>query len=382
MAVRYLENSGSKGSKPDYHKELLASLERITTYNPPVHTCSTGWRFSGLYQGPTSIAYLFYRLSKHYPDLEFKQQTLLEWAEAYLQLGNVGKKHDPDPSHCGIANETLAHVALSSVILDDTSLAKHLCKYEPIIDNPGDNGSNEWLYGRAGYLFFLRMCRAHFSTTNPPTAMLLSQTIEKTIKCITEVPLPWTWHGKAYLGAAHGVVGIISQAVLSDPKCVPFFAQILLELLDTQYSTGNFPSSLPSDRDELVQFCHGGPGFILSLRPILQYFDGPEHKQVYAQIQSAILKAQEDTWKRGLLTKDPCLCHGIASNALALDDDFRFDHFLSCMTSEALESNGWLKDAGHTDKFASLFCGEAGRAWVWAVADLGLEKSCIGFSDV
>jgi hypothetical protein len=47
----------------DYHQELLASLSRINLYNPPVQTCSTGWSFSGFYSGPTSIAYLFYRLS-------------------------------------------------------------------------------------------------------------------------------------------------------------------------------------------------------------------------------------------------------------------------------------------------------------------------------
>jgi hypothetical protein len=34
-------------------------------------------------------------------------------------------------------------------------------------------------------------------------------------------------------------------------------------LIDTRFpTTGNFPSSLESDRDRLVQWCHGSPGFI------------------------------------------------------------------------------------------------------------------------
>lgn len=113
----------------DYHQELLASLSRINLYNPPVQTCSTGWSFSGFYSGPTSIAYLFYRLSSIYPDLLFKHQTLLEWAEAYLQLSAHVRKSPPDPNHCGIANETLAYTALSAVLNDDASIVKQLCDY-------------------------------------------------------------------------------------------------------------------------------------------------------------------------------------------------------------------------------------------------------------
>ena len=33
-------------------------------------------------------------------------------------------------------------------------------------------------------------------------------------------------------------------------------------LLETRFASGNFPSSLESDQDRLVQWCHGAPGFV------------------------------------------------------------------------------------------------------------------------
>lgn len=379
---RYYKNDGKLVSELDPHQELLASLERINTYNPPVATCSTGWTFNGVLKGPTGIAYLFYRLSQLYPDLEFKQQSLLEWAEAYLALGNHVKKADPDPGHCGIANETLAHLACSAVILNDESLAKQICGYETLI-NGADNGSNEWLYGRAGYLFFLRMCKGHFmGSKHAATLTKINETITGTIGRIVKVPLPWKWHGKEYLGAAHGTIGIIAQCIMSDPSTASSFTEVLKQTLSMQFSSCNFPSSSPPHSDELVQFCHGAPGFIISLSAIKEHY--PTDKDFTKDIEEAIGKAQDTVWARGLLTKDPCLCHGIAGNALSFYDQERRDVFLSWMTSDVLEKNNWLKEAGHTDKFASLYGGEAGRVWIWALADKGLgsKGGCIGFSDV
>ena len=125
---RYLENANPLLQGVNAYQELMASLTRITLHNPPVQTCSTGWTFEGLYAGPTSIAYLFLRLSLLYPDLVFKGQSLLDWSQAYLQLGASSKPHVV-PSRCGIANETLAQLAIRAVITEDASLVQKLCAY-------------------------------------------------------------------------------------------------------------------------------------------------------------------------------------------------------------------------------------------------------------
>lgn len=377
MPPRYFEISGVRNDKPKYHAELLASLERINTYNPPVQTCSTGWSFSGLYKGPTGIAYLFYRLSQWYPDLEFKQQSLHEWAEAYLQVGAISKKLEFDVNHCGVANESIAHLTLSSLLYDDVSLAKKLCSLEQIINDPNSDGSNEWLYGRAGYLYFLRACRSHFDETRPDLSLAITRSIEKTIARILQVPQPWTWHGKQYLGAAHGVIGIVCQVILSDSLAASALEDQVRKLLKTQFSSGNFPSSLPAGQDELVQFCHGGPGFVLAFRSIKEYMPDLDK-----EIARAIDMAESDIGRRGMLVKDPCLCHGIAGNALAVNSPIQSDLFLAHMTTDDIEQSGWLTDAGKKDGFASLYGGEAGRAWLWAVMDQGMPRTCIGFNDV
>jgi hypothetical protein len=373
--ARHFDNDKSPSRHADATTELIASLTRINTYNPPVQTCSTGWTFHGLYYGPTSAAYLFFRLSQLYPDLTFKGQSLLDWAQSYLDLGISGRHDRVDSSHCGIGSEVLAQLALRTALEQDHSLAQKLCSYEGVINDAG--GSDEWLYGRSGYLYYLRLARSAFEDASK-AAEVIDTTIQKTVQRILASRQPWTWHGKAYLGAAHGAFGILAQLVLSSPQCADTLEQLLASLLETQYPSGNFPSSLPPGSDKLVQFCHGGPGVVLALRSLRSHFP-----TLQTRIDSASRAAQKDIWNRGLLTKEPCLCHGIAGNALALDDDAEFEHFLACTTSDSLEGVGWLKTAGRDDQFVGLYTGEAGRAWTWAVKDKKLqEKPCIGFNDL
>jgi hypothetical protein len=372
---RYVENTQAQRPKPDAHKELLDSLTRINTYNPPVQTCSTGWKFHGLYYGPTSVAYLFFRLSQFYPELEFKGQSLLDWASAYLDVGEIGPGDGVDVNHCGIGNEVLAQLALRTVIDKAEALARKLCSYEKVVNVEG--GSDEWLYGRAGYLYFLRLAATAFDSSSKVTS-LVKTTMQKTCQRILASQQPWTFHGKAYVGAAHGAFGILAQVVVSDPTCAKDAGSILEGLLQLQFPSGNFPSSLPPGSDRLVQFCHGGPGVVKSLRSLRPHFP-----KLHTTIDVATRAAQSDIEERGLLTKEPCLCHGIAGNVLALDDDQKIHHFLAHMTSDAMEVTSWLGKAGRDDKFVGLFTGEAGRAWTWAVQDKALDgQPCIGFNDV
>jgi hypothetical protein len=46
---------------------------------------------------------------------------------------------------------------------------------------------------------------------------------------------------------------------------------------------------------------------------------------------------------------------------------------------KALEKDGLMD---RSDDPASLWTGEAGRAWAWAIADKDLEKRLLGYNDV
>ena len=299
-----------------------------------------------------------------------------EWCLAYLEGPGLHHHHDAgklDPSHCGIGHEVLAHTAVTSVAKHDLDLMAKVCGY---VDSLlGSGGSDEWLYGRAGYLYFLRVLKLGFLDEDN-VQNRVQMIIERVIDRILQSPRPWTWHKKAYLGAAHGAIGIITQIVLSSPsRADALLESMLKELLDVQYPSGNFPSSSPVKNDErLVQFCHGAPGFVISLVSLRPYFPN-----LHGRIDAALARARECIWQRGLLTKEPCLCHGIAGNALALDDTQKFEHFLYCMADKQLRK-GWPIDS--SGKLDSLFTGGAGRAWTWAVADNGLPRTCIGYNDV
>lgn len=182
-------------------------------------------------------------------------------------------------------------------------MAGNLCDYSAEAIDP--ETENEMLYGRAGYLYLLRLVKASFMD-DPKTLQLITDTQDDVIDAIIDSPRPWKWRGKTYIGAIHGAIGIITQVVLTDPKKYADKMQAELAVLLTyQYEGGNFPASVPPERDRLVQVCHGAPGVVTSLLSIQEYF--PQLKE---KIERAIVKGRECVLERGLLTKEPCICHG------------------------------------------------------------------------
>jgi lantibiotic modifying enzyme len=367
---RYFRNDAPLARR-DPHKQLLSSLDRLITEYPP-HRVEPG---GGLYYGPISVAFLFYALHNLYPDLKLDDYPLNTWSAAYIEQAqtHIKKFPAPSPSKCGVSNDIMSLLALYAVTAQDPDTVKELCDHAAVMLEPETN--NEWLYGRAGYLYLLRLVRGAFAH-DKETIELIEDTADEVIEDIMASPRPWKWHGKAYVGAVHGAIGIITQIVLTDPSWAPKLEAELGALLSYQYESGNFPSSLPPGRDRLVQFCHGAPGVVSSLLSIRKYFP-----DIHERIDRVIVKARECIWERGLLTKEPCLCHGITGNALALDGK-QFEHFMTYTTGHEIKSmakDGMLEKS---DDPSALWCGEAGRAWAWAVADKQLDKRFLGFNDI
>lgn len=152
----------------------------------------------------------------------------------------------------------------------------------------------------------------------------------------------------------------------------------LEECLKLQLQDGNWPSSIDSGHHHLVQFCHGAPGFVISLKAIQRYFP-PEFQ---TKISIACKKAKNLIFEQGLLSKEPNLCHGNTGNALALPTSQR-NHFMAFTTAETIakgKQQGWYIEG---DDPYGLFCGLAGRVWGWAQLDSQTEKaSMIGYNDV
>ncbi|GAB7347338.1 hypothetical protein MBLNU459_g4279t2 [Dothideomycetes sp. NU459] len=371
MAPRYFKNDAELISR-DPNKQLIASLTRLVTQYPPADIRAGG----GLYTGPTSIAYLFLVLQQLYSSLLIEGIQLGTWSAAYLKQSQDHIKSFPGPrvGKCGISDDILALLAIGAASSKDVDMAAELCDYSAEVTDP--ESENEWLYGRAGYLYYLRLVKASFMDDEKTTRML-DDAAADVIEAILDAPRPWKWHGDAYVGAVHGTIGIITQIVLTDPERYAKDVEAeLAVVLSYQYESGNWPSSIPPGKDRLVQICHGAPGVVNCLMSIRHHFPNLRTK-----IDSAIKKGRECIRERGLLTKEPCLCHGISGNALAMDDK-ECEHFLSYTTGhemKALEKDGMMD---RSDAPESLWCGEAGRAWAWAVVDKELPKRLLGFNDL
>lgn len=352
----------------------------------------------GLYAGAVSVAFLFFVLQRLYPDLVIEGKHMGIWHAEYLKPAEarIRQNEYPGPAfgRCGITDDVLAVLAISAASSKDPELAQSVCNYWEIAVD--DETENEMMFGRAGYLYFLRLMKASFME-DPDTLRRIQKTQDEVVDAILDSRRPWKHQNTNYVGAMRGTIGIITQIVLTDPKQYAPEVQVdLATILTYQWPSGNFPREVSHDsleKDHLVQFCHGAPGVVISLLSIRDHFP-----QLKDKIDKAIAKARECILERGLLTNEACIVHGrctsphesghsltsstgISGNALALEKP-EFEHFLTFTTEaemRALKKRNLFRPSEQPE---SLFEGEAGRAWAWAVADLGLPKRVLGYNDL
>lgn len=142
-------------------------------------------------------------------------------------------------------------------------------------------------------------------------------------------PLMWRFFSKCYLGAAHGVAGIVTELLhyphLLDTPMSHYLGaddkgsedrtvkdlvwetvQWLLPIMSP-----NLPSSLDSMKTDCVQWCHGSTGVCVMLEKVAEVF-GPENG-----IEEVARASADVVWEQGLLKKGAGLCHGMGGNAYA-----------------------------------------------------------------
>ncbi|KAL2472656.1 LanC-like protein GCR2 [Forsythia ovata] len=171
---------------------------------------------------------------------------------------------------------------------------------------------NELLYGRAGFLWACSFLNKNIGKDTVSTTRMRA-VVDDIIKSGRKLakgrcPLMYEWHGKKYLGAAHGLAGIMYVLMDMDlkPDELEDVKGTLSYMIKNRFPSGNYPSSEGSDSDRLVHWCHGAPGVALTLVKAAEVFGGKEFLQ-------AAIDAGEVVWNRGLL-KRVGICHGISGN--------------------------------------------------------------------
>lgn len=207
------------------------------------------------------------------------------------------------------------------------------------------------LYGRSGALqtiLFLRHYLSEPSLGSETVSHLVRAVLKQGRQLATNYPtchldLLWQWHDSWYLGAAHGVVGILHMLLqlesIERETLLPL--DMIWNTMDqlAQYycfpTSGNLDSSIQSGKplsqrhDRLVHWCHGAPGYVLLLvteavRLLETTMNSDDDNDDSRQKRGMryLVRAQQITnqviWPRGLLKKGVGLCHGISGNAFVL----------------------------------------------------------------
>ena len=217
--------------RADAHDELVQSLTRLVTTYPPGSLRPSG----GLYYGPLSIAYLLLCLHECYPDLQLRNCTLRTWASEYRQkvVAHPSQSRGPTVDKCGVIDQGMTNLALEAAFDRNVNAATCFVEWANTIAE-SERAGNEWLYGRAGVLYFLRLIRRTWAET-ASISQTLDLTASKLIRSIMDAERPWIWHGKNYVGAVHGTIGIITQIVLTRPSVASELEGELQAILDEQF---------------------------------------------------------------------------------------------------------------------------------------------------
>ncbi|KAJ7489544.1 hypothetical protein FB451DRAFT_1225202 [Mycena latifolia] len=224
-----------------------------------------------------------------------------------------------------------------------------------------DNGGCEVLYGRAGLLYSLLRLRSAArrapanvggSSSADLVATIAALSSEDSIQLLVQSiiergalgaaayaaelaennpapPLMWTWHGKRYLGAAHGVAGILHVLLLCPANIIhPYMDSILRTvewLIGCQDADGNWPSAAPrgdnaghDNGKELVQWCHGASGILMLLCTVLRCATPNSPAPLLGKVIASVQAGAVLVYRHGLLSKGVGLCHGVAGSVFAL----------------------------------------------------------------
>jgi len=143
---------------------------------------------------------------------------------------------------------------------------------------------NELLYGRTGFLYSLLFILKYFPNEQKVrklAALVGKKIVEESIayKYNGKDVFMYEWHDSKYLGLAHGVTGILYvliawlqfekkqeiSSLLPDEieKIGKKIKDTFEFLISTKRENGNYPTRPEATKVELVQFCHGCPGFSL-----------------------------------------------------------------------------------------------------------------------
>ncbi|XP_077978325.1 lanC-like protein 2 [Glandiceps talaboti] len=342
---------------------MLVGMEEGLKYNSDERDYS-------IYTGVTGIALLYLHLYKIFDNEEY-----LKRAKSYVKTGLHQLHHRRQTFLCGDAGPLSVGAILYHIEGKEGRSMELLNKLKDMqvqVTSPEYGLPDEILYGKSGYLYALLFVQKQLGKD-----IITDELVQKVCNSILasgrslareqncRSPLMYMWHEKYYIGAAHGMSGILYLLMQVDlPGVKEYYDSLIKPSIDfidgLKYPSGNYPSSLSNRSDRLVQWCHGAPGVIYMLLQAYKTFGGDKYLDHAKQCADVI-------WQRGLLKKGYGICHGTAGNGYAflalynVTKDLK-DLYRACKFAE------WCTEYGKhgcrtPDRPYSLFEGMAGTIY-------------------
>ncbi|CAK8675045.1 unnamed protein product [Clavelina lepadiformis] len=324
------EDAGRCEVSQDFYKDrIMETVDKILSgLKATSKTCE-----KGVYTGTAGVAYCFYYLSQSgiFPEHHDK---FLKLAECYISPA-LDKHHVRSRKDVGLLSGNGGVYMVAALIYNKLGDKQKYEKYIEAYQNLAscceqvdflDGGCDELFVGRAGYMFgilALEKCTGVNILPLSQVKIVWDKVIESgrvlsETNNVGDLPLVYKYHGKPYLGAAHGFSGIL-QALLSFPqllknnresadlvkKSVDF---ILNNCLNSGNVATNLDAALHGNGKFLVHWCHGAAGVIyMFIRAYLAF--GKDERYL-----NACRELAETVWQKGLLRKGPGICHGVAGS--------------------------------------------------------------------
>ncbi|KDR23212.1 lanC-like protein 2 [Zootermopsis nevadensis] len=349
----------------DFQEKLLSAINKLLTeLHAGLHE-SDSHDYS-VYTGTSGIALLYILMSQRL-DNSYEERALKMTERVLSKLKN---------HRVSFLNGDAGPLAIGALLYHRQGVEPmcqecidRLKKMLPQVLNLSSDLPDEILYGRTGYLFALLYLHKHLGQD-----IIDSKIIQQVVSAVLSsgkklaqqegrnVPLMYMWHGKYYLGAAHGISGILymllqAKDYMSESDLNNLVRPTIDYLQGLCFPSGNFPSSLGNNTDRLVQWCHGAPGIVFLFAQAYKVFGDDQYLQT-------ALKCGDVVWRRGMLSKGYSICHGVAGNGYTflvlyhLTGDLKHLH-RACKFAEWCMSYG--KQQYHTpDRPLSLFEGISG----------------------
>eukprot|EP00871_Galdieria_phlegrea_P003739 jgi/Galph1/4366/GphlegSOOS_G2961.1 len=310
---------------------IIETLQRIASYVESHTEPADAFTDPTLYTGTAGIAYFYYQLAT---SRLLNQQDNSRWllvAKNYIDAALERIERYRYKNSCslllGPPGVYLVATCVYSALEEEERknsyqfMNKYLL-HSNSIDMVG--AEDEFLYGKAGFLTgLLNFSITRRNEVEQAARKLVSSLLNngkrnaKDSRWSNQTPLVYQWHHKYYLGAAHGTSGVIhslfvalENVSIENKRIIGQELKQTCEFLHQQRSQhhGNYYSSLDSRNTDLVQWCHGAPGFVFLFCKAAEQFKD-------ASYLNWALEASDVVWRYGLLLKGPGLCHGIAGNA-------------------------------------------------------------------